>query len=232
MKILGLIPARGGSVGIPGKNIKLLNGKPLLAYTVQSAFESTLIERTILSTDDEEIAAVGRELGLDVPFLRPGNLAQSSTPTLPAIVHCLEYLQEKENVSYDAVCLLQPTTPFRNKGFIDQAIQKFTDSGTDSLVSVLEVPHEYNPEWVFFDTGSGHLKISTGREKIISRRQELPSAYIRDGAIYLTKTNVILEQESLYGSSTSFIKSDPAGHVNLDTMEDWYRAEQIVKNLD
>lgn len=230
MKVLGLIPARGGSKGIPNKNIKLLNSRPLIAYTIDSIKESKLLSRVVLSTDDEQIAKVGRSLEVDVPFLRPSDLATDSTPTLPAIQHCLSYLEENEGESFDAVCLLQVTSPFRAHGLIDRAIEKFVTSGADALISVLPVPHEYNPEWVFFKEGENNLKISTGRDNIIPRRQDLPDAYIRDGAIYITRTNILKERNSLYGDKVTYIVSDPNFHVNLDTMEDWEYAERLVKD--
>jgi CMP-N,N'-diacetyllegionaminic acid synthase len=226
-RILGLIPARGGSKGIPGKNIKPLNGLPLLQYTFQSASDSKLLTKTILSSDDDEVIAVAKNIGLEVPFVRPSDLALDNSPTLPVILHAIDFL-EAEGEYFDAVCLLQTTTPFRSKGFVDKAIKTFIDSGADALVSVLVVPHEYNPHWVFENNEDNLLRIATGEKEIITRRQELPPAYIRDGAIYITKTSVLKEQNSLYGNSLAYIKSDAAFHVNLDTLQDWAEAEKMV----
>lgn len=228
MKILGIIPARGGSKGIPGKNIKPLGGKPLLQYTAEAAAASKLLSRVILSSDDEEILRIAKELDLEAPFPRPENISRDDTPSLEVIKHVLD-LFEAENEEFEAVCLLQVTTPFREKGFIDKAIRKFIEEDTDSLVSVLEVPAEYNPHWVFEPGPQGHLKLSTGEAEIISRRQELPKAYHRDGAIYLTKTNVLREQNSLFGRTISFIESRKELYVNIDTPADWELAEEIVK---
>lgn len=230
MKILGLIPARGGSKGIPGKNIKLLNGKPLLAYTFESAQKSSLLSKTILSSDDEEIIQTAQKLGLEVPFVRPANLADDKSPTLPVIQHALRFFLEKGE-NFDAVCLLQTTYPFRASGLIDKAIDKFIQMDVDALISVLPVPHEFNPHWVFEPDNSGLLKISTGEKKIISRRQDLPPAYIRDGAIYLTKAKTLLEEGSLYGDSLTYFETDPSNYVNLDTFQDWQKAEELVLRL-
>jgi len=229
MKILAIIPARGGSKGVPGKNIKLLNGRPLLAYTAEIALQSKHLTQVVVSTDDESIAAVARSLGLQVPFARPIALAQDTTPTLDVIIHALQWY-EKQNVFFEAVCLLQATSPFRTVEFLDKAIEKFIQSDCDSLVSVQKVPHEYNPHWVFELNGEGNLKIATGETRIIPRRQELPNAYHRDGSIYITKTEVLLAAHSLYGNSISFIESDPEFYVNIDTMEDWEKAEQMIQN--
>jgi CMP-N-acetylneuraminic acid synthetase len=230
MRILAIIPARGGSKGVPGKNIKLLNGKPLLVYTSEIAFASKYLTDVIISTEDEQIIAVVKDLGIDLPFVRPMALAKDNTPTIDVIIHALKWY-EKQGVFFDAVCLLQVTCPFRTVEFLDKAIEKFTETDTDSLVSVLKVPHEYNPHWTFEADNDGNLKIATGDDKIISRRQELPIAYHRDGSVYITKTKVLLEEHSLYGKSIAFIESDPELYVNIDTLSDWEKAEKIVQKL-
>nr|WP_315233709.1 acylneuraminate cytidylyltransferase family protein [uncultured Flavobacterium sp.] len=229
MRILGVIPARGGSKGVPGKNIKLLNGKPLLQFTSKIALESQYLTTVILSSDDTQIIKVAKSLGIQVPFLRPKELAQDTTPTIDVIIHALRWY-ENQAVFFDAVCLLQVTSPFRTLEFLDKAIEKFITSGCDSLVSVQKVPHEYNPHWTFEVNTEGNLKIATGEEKIISRRQDLPDAYHRDGSIYIMKTEVLLQQHSLYGKNTSFIESPPEFYVNIDTVADWEKAEQMIKN--
>lgn len=229
MRILGIIPARGGSKGVPGKNIKLLNGKPLLQYTAEIALQSRYLTEVVLSSDDKQIITVAKSLGIHVPFLRPSMLAEDQTPTIDVITDALKWFENK-SIFFDAVCLLQVTSPFRTVEFLDEAIAKFIDSGCDSLVSVQKVPLEYNPHWTFEVNTEGHLTIATGEEKIISRRQELPTAFHRDGSIYLTKTAVLLEQHSLYGESISFLESPSEFYVNIDTVADWERAEQMIKN--
>ena len=229
MKILGLIPARGGSKGVPGKNIKLLGGKPLLEYTSEIALASKFLSKVVLSSDDDKIIDIAKGLGVEVPFKRPSNLAEDASPTLPVIKHVLQFYKDKGE-HFDAVCLLQVTSPFRTLGFLDEAIEKFIAKGTDSLVSVQEVPHEYNPHWTFKTNEEGNLKIATGEEKIIPRRQELPLAYHRDGSVYITKTNVIEEQNSLFGDSIAFLVTPKENYVNIDTLKDWKKAENMVKN--
>jgi CMP-N,N'-diacetyllegionaminic acid synthase len=227
MKILAIIPARGGSKGIPGKNMKLLGGKPLLEYTVEAARESKLLSRVILSSDDKAIINLAKSIGLEVPFVRPAHLATDRSGSLEVVQHALAFFEEKGE-TFDAVCLLQPTTPFRESGSIDAAIQQFIDSGCDSLVSVREVPEEYNPHWVFEADETGCLHIATGEKEIIKRRQELPKAYFRDGSIYLTKAQVIVEQQSLYGNRMGYIVSKGERYANLDTPADWEKAESIL----
>lgn len=229
MKILGLIPARGGSKGIPGKNIKLLGGKPLLQFTFEAATKSELLAKVILSSDDETIIEIAKELELEVPFKRPAILAEDSSSSLEVVQHALNYYL-KQGINFDGVCLLQPTTPFRRAGFIDECVLKFKDGNFDSLVSVREVPKEYNPHWVF-EENEGALKIATGEKEIISRRQDLPKAYHRDGAIYLTKTEVLLNENSLFGKKIGFVDTTASSYVNIDTPEDWKKAEEVLEKL-
>lgn len=228
MRILGIIPARGGSKGVPGKNSKLLNGKPLFEYTSEIALKSEFLTEVLVSTDDEKIVELAKNLGVKVPFLRPTELAQDKTPTIDVIIHALQWY-ESQSVFFDAVCLLQVTSPFRTVEFLNKAIDKFIQSDCDSLVSVQKIPHEFNPHWAFEVNKKGDLKIATGDTEIITRRQELPVSYFRDGSIYLTKTEVILNQNSLYGKSIAYIESNPAFYVNIDTLEDWEKAEIMVK---
>ena len=228
MNILGLIPARGGSKGIPGKNIKILGGKHLLQYTGEAAKASRLLNRVILSSDDAGIIAAAEKIELEVPFKRPAALAKDTTPSLEVIKHALNFFCEKGE-NFDAVCLLQPTTPFRRLGLIDEAIEEFLAGDYDSVISVREVPAEFNPHWIFEEDNSGKLKLATGEEKIISRRQDLPKAYHRDGAIYVTKTKTVLEKNSLYGENIGFIDTTGEPFVNIDTMEDWELAERLIR---
>jgi N-acylneuraminate cytidylyltransferase len=229
MEILAIIPARGGSKGIPGKNVKLLNGKPLIAYTIEKALQSKLLTKVIVSTDDDAIIKMAMEYGADVPFKRPAELASDEAASISVVLHAVEYF-EKKGESFDAICLLQPTSPFRGKGFIDEAISKFIDIKTDALISVLPVPHELNPHWVFEPDQNGNLRIATGEKEIIKRRQDLPKAVFRDGFIYLTKTSVI-KKGSLYGKTLSSIESDPDFYINIDTMQDWLKAEEKLPTI-
>lgn len=229
MKILAIIPARGGSKGIPAKNIKWLGDKPLIAYSIEQAIESKLLSKVIVSTDDEAIAVVAREYGAEVPFLRPQELATDTAASIDLIQHAIAFL-ELQGESYDGVCLLQPTAPFREKGFIDKTITAFIEKKTDSLLSVLPVPHQFNPHWLFEADEKGCLKVATGEKEIIKRRQDLPPAFFRDGSLYLTKTATI-KQGSLYGESIGYILNNPQWYVNIDTIEDWNLAEQKLPHF-
>ena len=227
MKILGLITARGGSKGITGKNIKILGGTPLIAYTIKSAKTSKYLAKIALSSDDEKIIEVARKQDVEIPFRRPVELAGDNTPSLKVIQHALRFYKSN-NENFDAVCLLQPTTPFRKEGLIDEAIEKFRSGEYDSVISVREIPSDFNPHWAF-EEEAGQLKIATGESFPIPRRQELPKAYHRDGAIYLTKACQILEKNSLLGKNIGFIDTTADDYVNIDSMDDWERAEALLK---
>lgn len=229
MRVLGLIPARGGSKGVPAKNKKILGTQPLIHYTIQAAQKSNLLTDIVVSTDDIEIAAIARKSGVLIPFMRPEVLASDTAKSIDVVQHALAYFEDLGKY-YDAVCLLQPTSPFRENGSIDLAINTFVSKELDSLISVLPVPHEYNPHWVF-EEKEDTLSISTGEQEIISRRQELPKAYHRDGSIYLTST-ALIQQGTFYGKQLGYVISNPDTHINIDTLQDWEKAEAIFKNSD
>ena len=228
MSILGLIPARGGSKGIPKKNIKKLAGKELIRYTIEAGLGCKSIDELVVSTDDELIAGISRKAGAKVPFLRPDDLASDQAPTVDAVIHAVRFYEQRK-VFFDAVCILQATCPFRTSSDIEQAIKKFGEEEADALISVRKVPHQYNPHWVFEPIqGTPFLKIATGDETIIPRRQELPEAYHRDGSIYIVKSAILLQRHSLFGEKTAFYLSG-GPWVNIDTPEDWQRAEHWLK---
>jgi CMP-N-acetylneuraminic acid synthetase len=229
LSVLGLVPARGGSKGIPRKNIRLLAGKPLLQYTAEAARDARRLAHVALTTDDDEIAAVGRSCGLEVPFLRPPDLAQDSTPMLPVVQHALRWF-EANGRRFDAVCLLQPTNPLRRAADIDRCIDLLEEKDADSAIAMLPVPHEYNPHWVFFPQEDGTVRLSTGEPTPIARRQDLPPAFHREGSVYVTRSHVVLGG-SLYGDRTVACVLDPANSVNIDDAEDWARAEARITDF-
>ncbi|MBX9602050.1 MAG: acylneuraminate cytidylyltransferase family protein [Bryobacteraceae bacterium] len=228
MRVLGVIPARGGSKGVLRKNLRLLGGRPLLAYTADAIREARLLTRVIVSTEDAEIAEASRALNLDVPFLRPQALAQDDTPTLPVIRHAVETL-EGQNQFYDAICILQPTQPLRKGGEIDGCILMLENTQADSVVTVRSVPHEFNPHWVYFTQSSGFLRLSTGESQPIPRRQSLPPAVHRDGSVYLVRRDVLMIGNSLYGERVAGYSTDFRLAVNIDTEEDLRRAEELLR---
>lgn len=229
MIVVGLVPARGGSKGIPRKNITLLGGKPLLAYTAAAASSSQRLSRCILSTDDSEIAAIGREHGLEVPFMRPPELSTDAAASIDVVIHAIEMLSQS-GVHADAIVLLQPTAPFRTARDIDNAVQLLERENADSVVSVSEVPSHYSSPWQLSIDGNGGLMLASGRplKEIVTRRQLLPKAYYRNGAIYAVRRAIVCEQRSLYGDRCLGYVMPGDGAINIDGPEDLAEAERLI----
>ncbi len=227
-KVLGIITARGGSKGIPRKNLALLLGKPLLQYTAEAALAASTLSDIILSTDDEDIAEVGRSCGLEVPFMRPKELATDDTPTLPVMQHAVNFLQNLGR-EYEAVCLLQPTSPLRSAEHIDACVRMLFDEDADAVITVLPVPHQYNPHWVYFQGDNGTLRLGTGETEPIPRRQELPPAFHREGSVYVVRRDVLLQKNSLYGNRLLGYALDPDQSVNIDDPDQLRRAEELLQ---
>jgi CMP-N,N'-diacetyllegionaminic acid synthase len=233
MKILGVITARGGSKGLPGKNLRLLAGKPLIAHTIDTARESQAFDRVILSTDDEAIAAAGRSRGCDVPFLRPAELARDETPHLPVLQHAVAWLREHEGYDADAVMILQPTSPLRRAADVRESIALLDRTGADSVVSVSEVPAHYNPmRTLRIDDGGFASLFVTGDpvRRRINRRQDMPAAWTMNGAIYLFRARVLDEADpSLYGSRTAAYVMPAGFGISIDSLDDWMEVEHALR---
>jgi CMP-N-acetylneuraminic acid synthetase len=227
LEILGLIPARGGSKGIPGKNLRLLGGRSLVARAVESGLESRLVSRIILSTDSEAIAEEGRRAGAEVPFLRPTDLAKDDTPSSAVVVHALEWLEENEGTRPDILVLLQPTAPLRQARHVDEALDLLVSSGARGVVSVTPVPGHYHPSWQF-SIRDGALFPFMEAGKVPPRRQDLPPTYTRNGAIYAAWTETWLSGTMAYGSGCVPYVMRPEESVNIDSPEDLELAEFLL----
>ena len=226
--ILGIIPARGGSKGIPGKNIKEFYGKPLIAWTIEAALKSGSLSRLIVSTDDNKIVEIAKRYGAEVPLVRPAELAQDTSSTLSVLVHAVKYLLEKENYFPDFIFLLEPTFPGRQPQHIREAIDLVLQTHADSVVSLVGVPEKYNPAWQFEVGDSGWVKTVVGVDfkKIVTRRQDLSKTYIRNGAVYLFKTELLFEDEpNFYGRDVMAYIMSSKYDLDIDTLEDWFVAE-------
>ena len=232
MKILGIITARGGSKGIPGKNLKPLAGRALLGYTVDAARASGALDRVILSTEDAAIAEAGRALGCDVPFMRPAELSQDDTPHLPVIQHAAQWLRDHAGYQPDAVMILQPTSPLRSADDITAAARLLESSGADSVVSVSEVSaHAHPMRMLRVDERGEAVLFATGEpvRRRINRRQDLPQAWVMNGAIYACRTSVLFDAEpSLYGDRVAAYAMPAERSVSIDDFEDWAAAERAV----
>src|SRR3989344_1743454 len=227
-KILGIIVARGGSKSIPRKNIKLFAGKPLIAWSIEVGLNSQILDRLVVSTDDHEIASVSENFGAEVPFMRPNELAQDNTPTLPVLQHAVSFL-EKTGYVPDYVLLLEPTSPCRQVFHLKEAVQILENTDADSVVALGEVPRHFSPLWQFSIDQEKRLQLFGGGEikNIIRRRQELPISYFRNGAFYIFKTSLLFSAEpSMYGADVRGYVIGPEYSVDIDMPEDWEAAEK------
>ncbi len=227
MRILGLIPARKGSKGVPRKNIKPLKGKPLIGYTIDSVDKSKMLTKTIVSTDDSDIIAYAKSRGIEVPFTRPSYLADDKTSSIKVMKHAIEFFMKK-NENYDAICLLQPTNPFRPHDFIDNGIKKFCKYSYSSLISIREVPHQFNPNWIFEMKNDKNLTFYD-KKPLTPNRQSLKKYYHRDGALYLTAVETLINSNSLFGSNIGYLLSPESCGINIDSKIDWEKAEDYLK---
>ncbi len=229
-KILAVIPARGGSKGVPRKNIQPVCGKPLIAYTIATALEvQDRLHRILVSTDDPEIAAVSRQYGAEVPFLRPQELAMDKTPTLPVLQHAVRFIEEQDNLILDWVLLLQPTSPLRTGDDILAALELAHSGKCDSVISIAPAPD--HPLFIKRIVEGQLVSFSNEFvEKEGTRRQDAnPPAYIRNGAIYLTRRNVLMEQNSIWGNSICPYIMPPERSVNVDNVLDLKLAEVMLQ---
>ncbi len=225
-EILAIITARGGSKGVPKKNIRLLNGKPLISYTVEAAKQSQYIDRVIISTDSEEIADTAAAGGAEKLFLRPAQFATDESPSWETIIHALQWIENHEKKIYPVFCLLQPTSPLRRSNHVDAAIEKyFATPHAENLVSVCE--SSKSPYWSQMVTKEGLLKPVIDSKNLFTRRQETPQTYDINGAIYIAKTESYLRTKSFLDDKTTFYAMSKEDSLDIDTELDFTIAEVI-----
>jgi len=237
-EVLAIIPARGGSKGIPRKNIRNFAGYPLIAYSIAAGLQSERITRVIVSTDDEEIASVARQFGAETPFLRPAELAQDQSTDLPLFEQALQWLRENEGYVPDAVVQLRPTSPIRPVSLVDDAIMMLLDTpDADCVRGVVSAGQNPYKMWqINPDSGrmSPLLKVEGITEPYNAPRQALPPAYWQTGHIDAIRTRTILEKHSLTGDVILPLIIDSRYTVDIDNLSDWARYEGVVysANLD
>ena len=224
-KILAIIPARGGSKGIPHKNIKDLNGKPLISYSIEEANKSKYIDKLVVSTEDSEIADTSKKFGADVPFLRPKELSKDSTSGIDPILHAVNWFKDK-GYNFDYVMCLQCTSPFRKHSQIDEAIEMLMEKDSDSIVSVCE--SEVTPYWMK-RIEDGKLKNFLDDSIFYARRQDAPKIYRLNGAIYLAHTQILLDTKNWYTENTLPYIMDEMSSIDIDNMLDFKFAEFLMK---
>jgi N-acylneuraminate cytidylyltransferase len=233
-EVLAIIPARGGSKGIPHKNIREFAGYPLISYSIAAGQQASLVTRVILSTDDSEIADVGRRFGAEIPFLRPAEFAQDQTMDLPVFQHALSWLKTHEGYEPDLVVQLRPTSPIRPRSLVDEAVQLLLDHPeADSVRGI--VPSGQNPHKMWkVDSSSGQmsplLQVEGVAEPYNAPRQILPPVYWQTGHIDVIRPDIILNKNTMSGSVILPVMVDPRFTVDIDNLNDWMRAEYLVYN--
>jgi CMP-N-acetylneuraminic acid synthetase len=232
VKLLGVVTARAGSKGIPGKNLKLLAGKPLIAYSIEAAQRSGVFDRLILSTEDAAIAARARDWGCEVPFVRPEELARDETVHLDVMKHAVEWMRDRAGYRPDLVMILQPTSPLRTADDIRGAVSLMAATGADSVVSVSGVPPHYNPMRTLSLDDRGFARLLVSGQPVrarINRRQDMPDAWTMNGAIYLFRTHVLFQAEpSLYGDVTAGYVMPAERGLSIDEPGDWALVERAL----
>lgn len=222
--VLAIIPARGGSKGIPRKNIRLLAGKPLIAWTIEEAKKSKYIDRLILSSEDEEIIEVAKNYGCEVPFVRPKELSKDETPGIEPVLHAIENLSE-----YNYIVLLQPTSPLRNIQDIDQAIEKCDQNNGIAVVSVTE--SDKSPYWMYNLESNEIMKPIINVTEFPIRRQDAPKSYVLNGAVYVaTCENIISEKSFFQRKNIAFIMPKERS-IDIDSQVDIDICEALIRKI-
>jgi N-acylneuraminate cytidylyltransferase len=231
MKILAIIPARGGSRSVPKKNIKKLNGKPLIAYSIEEAKRSKFIDRLVVSTDSKEIAKVSKKYGAEVPFLRPAELAQDNTTDLPVFKHAVKWLKDNEGYVPDIIVHLRPTAPLRKANHIDEGIKLLIgDKDADSVRSVCEPSQNPYKMWRIKKRYLVSILNAKGKtESFNMPRQKLPKVYWQNASVDVVRYDTIIKKNSMTGDNILPLFMEAKYSVDLDTEFDFKIAEEIIK---
>jgi N-acylneuraminate cytidylyltransferase/CMP-N,N'-diacetyllegionaminic acid synthase len=225
-RVLAVITARGGSRGVPRKNICLVGGRPLIEWSIVAARQAESVGRVVVSTDSEEIAVIARGCGAEVPWLRPRELALDETPGIDPVLHLVETLQRDEGYEPDLVMLLQPTSPLRTAADIDAAVSLATSTGAEAVISVCPVAQ--HPAWMKRIGARGELLDPPGAD-VLAPRQQLAPLFILNGAIYVTATPALLRTRSFYAADTRAYVMPPERSLDVDTAWDMHLADLALR---
>jgi CMP-N-acetylneuraminic acid synthetase len=231
LRVLVVVPARGGSKGIPRKNLQLLAGKPLVAHAIATGLAATLVERVLCSTDDPEIADVARGAGAEVPFLRPTDLAADTSEDWPVFMHVLDFLDTREGYRPDVIVNLRPTSPLRTPTHVDDAIRLLLDTGADSVKAVCLARQHPHKMWLRQPGGGIEPYLKT--QFRLERGPDVPRAQLEDiywqnGVVDVTRRQVILEQSVMIGRRVAGLVTQPAESIDIDTPLDLQLAELLL----
>jgi len=224
MSSIAIIPARGGSKGIPKKNLRKLQGKPLIAHTIEQAFSCKYLDEVIVSTDDPEISDISKEYGAEIPFLRPKKLAEDDSSTIDVVMHSIDFLETNEYYPKTLV-LLQPTSPLRTVEDIENALKLYIKHDVDSVVSVSEFDH--SPYWSM-KIENDYLKPNFGEKFLKMRRQDLPQLYMPNGSIYISSPEDLRKFNGFFGDKIIPYIMPKERSVDIDTMLDFKLAELLL----
>ncbi len=233
-EILGVVTARGGSKSIPRKNIKMFAGRPLIAWAIEALRESGVVDRVVVSTDDDEIADIARKFEAEIPFMRPAELAQDTTPSLSVLQHAVQWLKDNEGYDPEYVVLLEPTSAGKRPFHVRKVVEKLRSTGADSAFTVSEVPGTLSPHWQLNIDGEGRVAIFTGTPmtQVIRRRQDLPKTYFRNSSVYAFRPALLFSDDpSLYGKDVRGVVTDSKYAFDIDTPEEWEYAERQFKKI-
>lgn len=235
--IVGIIPARGGSVGVPLKNIKLLNGKPLIEYTIIAALESGALDRVIVSTDHQGIATVAKKCGAEVPFVRPADISED-VDTEFVLQHAIDFMEKSEEYSIDAVVLLQPTSPFRKSSTIKECVELYkNEPNADSVVSVNNI-EGYRPEWMMKIDKKKVVPYASpfqheGEPVIrLPARQSFPELHRMNGSVWVTSRDLLMNHNLVVGPNAYAIVTEEIEAVDIDTEVDFMISEALIQHRE
>lgn len=227
--MIALIPARGGSKGVPNKNKRIVGGLPLIAHTIMAAQKALSIERIIVTTDDKEIAKIAVDYGAEVPFIRPEELSEDNSSAVDVYIHAVEYLMDTEKIDISKFVVLLPTAPLRTSKHIDEAVEMFERSAAETLVSIVEI--EVSPKWNFILTEDNRIKNANFIEaKSLTNRQNDEKYYILNGAIYILDYSILKNKRTYFTNNTVGYLMKQEDSIDIDTKMDLKMANYILSN--
>jgi len=228
---LAIIPARGGSKGLPGKNIKELCGKPLIAWSIEAGLKSKYLDEVVVSTDYQSIADIAKEYGASAPFLRPDYLASDTATSFDAVKHTIDYYKNELNREFDYIVLLEPTSPLREMTDIDNAIEQLLNSSADSIVGISKT-EDQNPAFLVNKDSSDFISGYQNKDMKVLRRQDILDVYFFEGTIYVSKSDVLLVKKTFYHKNTIGYEVPKYKSLEIDDIDDFIMVEAIMKHKE
>ncbi len=225
---LAIIPARVGSKGLPGKNIKKLCGKPLIVWSIEAGLKSKYLDEVVTSTDCQDIADISKQNGASAPFLRPGCLAGDMSTSFDAIKHAIDYYKNKLNKKFDYIVLLEPTSPLRESSDIDLAIENLMNSNADSIVGVGKT-EDQNPAFLVSKDDKDYISGYENKDMKALRRQDINDVYFFEGSVYISKVDTLLDKKTFYHQNTIGYEVPKYKSLEIDDMDDFIMVEAIMK---